>query len=147
MNSHKGPIIPPPTPPAQPRLYHNRDEWKEYDQKLAEYEDLLRQQQAREEQEAQARKPEKQVDPEPVDALGRLPGIALCPERFDENELARIKRRLGTYSFSALYQQRPVPPEGGLFKRAWFSRIVDRPPDGLRWARAYDLAISTSRQC
>jgi predicted phage terminase large subunit-like protein len=78
------------------------------------------------------------------DPLNRLPGEPLCPERFSKDDLLRIKRKLGTYSFSALYQQRPTPPEGGLFKRKWFSRIVDRPPDGLKWVRAYDLAVSTS---
>jgi predicted phage terminase large subunit-like protein len=78
------------------------------------------------------------------DPLNRLPGEALCPERFSREDLLRIKRQLGSYSFSALYQQHPTPPEGGLFKRKWFSRIVDRPPEGLKWVRAYDLAISTS---
>ena len=83
--------------------------------------------------------PEQNCDP-----LGRLPGEALCPDRFTAEDLQRIKRRLGTYSFSALYQQRLTPPEGGLFKRAWFTRIVDRPPDNLRWCRGYDLAVSTN---
>ena len=77
------------------------------------------------------------------DPLGRRPGEALCPDRFTREDLLRIKRKLGSYSFSALYQQRPTPPEGGLFKRAWFKRIVDRPPENLRWARGYDLAVST----
>ena len=77
------------------------------------------------------------------DPLGREPGEALCPDRFTKEDLERIKRKLGSYSFSALYQQRPTPPEGGLFKRSWFTRIVNRPPDNLRWARGYDLAIST----
>jgi len=75
--------------------------------------------------------------------LGRQPGEALCPERFNEEDLHRIKRQLGSYSFSALYQQRPTPPEGGLFKRQWFKRIIDRAPEGLRWYRGYDLAVST----
>jgi predicted phage terminase large subunit-like protein len=30
-----------------------------------------------------------------------------------------------------------------LFKRSWFTRVVDRPPENLRWARGYDLAVST----
>ena len=50
---------------------------------------------------------------------------------------------MGTYSFDALYQQRPVPRTGGLFKREWFSRVVDVAPQGLRWYRGYDLAVST----
>jgi predicted phage terminase large subunit-like protein len=78
-----------------------------------------------------------------TDPLGRRPGEPLCPDRFPKEDLERIKRRLGSYSFSALYQQRPTPPEGGLFKRSWFSQIVDKPPEHLRWCRGYDLAIST----
>lgn len=78
---------------------------------------------------------------EPGDELGRAAGQALCPERYDEAALERIKKKLGAYSFAALYQQRPVPVEGALFKRNWF-RFADRAPEGLRWARGYDLAVS-----
>ena len=77
------------------------------------------------------------------DPIGRFPGDALCPDRFPVSELARIRRQLGEYSFAALYQQRPQPLEGGLFKKKWFTQIVDRAPEGLRWFRGYDLAIST----
>ena len=78
-----------------------------------------------------------------IDPVGRLPGEALCPDRYPLIELARIRRQLGEYSFAALYQQRPMPLEGGLFKKKWFRQIVDRAPEGLRWFRGYDLAIST----
>jgi predicted phage terminase large subunit-like protein len=78
------------------------------------------------------------------DPLGRNPGEALCPDRYDEEALNRIKNKLGAYSFAALYQQRPVPIEGALFKRSWFKdKIVDKAPDNLRWVRGYDLAVST----
>ena len=76
------------------------------------------------------------------DPLGRKPGHALCPRRFNAATLLRYKQKLGSYSFSALYQQSPVPMEGGRFKRAWFKNIVSRAPDGLRWKRGYDLAVS-----
>ena len=78
-----------------------------------------------------------------TDPLGRSPGTALCPQRYDEARLAEIKRQLGSYSFSALYQQRPTPADGGIFKREWFKKIVDRAPDGLQWKRGYDLAVAT----
>jgi predicted phage terminase large subunit-like protein len=54
------------------------------------------------------------------DPLGRKPGQALCPERYDEKALARIQLVEGSYGFSGLYQQRPSPAEGGIFKRAWW---------------------------
>lgn len=79
------------------------------------------------------------------DPLGREEGEALCPARYDREKLLRVQKQLGSYSFAALYQQRPTPLEGGLFKRSWFGedKILDRAPEGLRWARGYDLAVST----
>lgn len=78
------------------------------------------------------------------DPMRRKVGQALCPARYDETKLAEIKQKLGSYSFAALYQQRPTPLEGGLFKREWFGadKFIDRAPDGLQWARGYDLAVS-----
>jgi len=32
----------------------------------------------------------------------------LCPERYDEEELRKIKETMGTMMFSALYQQNPA---------------------------------------
>lgn len=88
-----------------------------------------------------------EITPEGVtltgDPLGRSEGEALCPERYNRAALLRIKRKLGAYSFAALYQQRPMPRVGGLFKREWFRNIIDNCPDGLRWCRGYDLAVST----
>ncbi|HEV8592135.1 MAG TPA: phage terminase large subunit, partial [Pyrinomonadaceae bacterium] len=79
----------------------------------------------------------------PADPLNRKPGEALCPARFDRDALEAKRKKLGSYSFSALYQHSPVPADGNVFKRAWFGTIVERAPDGLRWYRTYDLAIST----
>ena len=54
------------------------------------------------------------------DALGREPGEALCPSRYDVQALHRIREVEGSYGFSGLYQQRPAPAEGGIFKRDWW---------------------------
>jgi predicted phage terminase large subunit-like protein len=78
-----------------------------------------------------------------ISAEWRKPGEALCPDRYDVNALRRIEKKLGSYSFAALYQQNPVPLDGGIFKRSWFTHVVDKAPDGLRWFRGYDLAVST----
>lgn len=77
------------------------------------------------------------------DPLDRELGEALCPERYDRDALLRIKKKIGSYAFAALYQQSPTPRDGGLFKRKWFTRLVERAPEGLRWFRGYDLAVST----
>lgn len=60
------------------------------------------------------------AEAEDDDPLGRLPGEPLCPERFDYDALQDRKRVLGSYSFSALYQQRPAPLEGARFRQSWF---------------------------
>jgi len=54
------------------------------------------------------------------DLMGRSVGAALCPERYNLEALNRIRVGQGN-SWYALYQQRPQPLEGGMFKRPWFS--------------------------
>lgn len=61
------------------------------------------------------------------DPLGRPVGAALCPQRYDETALADRRRVLGEYGFNALFQQRPAPPTGGLFKRSWWQTYRELP--------------------
>ena len=79
------------------------------------------------------------------DSLGRSRGGTLWNDRFSKEDLLRKKAQMGSYSFAALYQQSPIPTEGALFKREWFTRIVDAAPPGLRWTRGYDLAVSVKK--
>ena len=51
------------------------------------------------------------------DALGRPVGAALWPERFPVHELEKTRKDVGSQVFVSMYQQRPVPAEGALFKR------------------------------
>lgn len=74
------------------------------------------------------------------DPLGRRPGQALCPERYDEIALARIRRTVGN-SWYALYQQRPTSPQGEFFRREWFE-IVPALPSGCTFVRWWDKAGS-----
>lgn len=77
------------------------------------------------------------------DPLGRAVGEALCPERYNEAALLRIKGKLTGYGWDSLYQQRPTPREGALFKLKWFEKkIIGSAPADLRWVRGYDLAAS-----
>lgn len=62
------------------------------------------------------------------DPLGRELGEALWPDRYSDQRLAEIRRRVGDYWWSALYQQRPSPAEGGVFKRSdlrYYRRVGD----------------------
>jgi predicted phage terminase large subunit-like protein len=62
----------------------------------------------------------------------RLPGEALCPERFPLSELLKIRSRVGSYWWNALYQQRPSPAQGAIFQRAWI-----KPPFPREQPRRY----------
>lgn len=72
------------------------------------------------------------------DPIGRAPGAALCPDRYDEQELRETERTLGPRGWNALYMQRPRPPAGAMFKREWFT-IVKSIPKIKRWVRYWDL--------
>ena len=77
------------------------------------------------------------------DLLGRLENETLWPTRYNLEKLLEIKKAMGDFGFSALYQQRPVPKEGGLFKP---ERIeIGNPGNILRKVRAYDLAASSGK--
>ncbi len=81
------------------------------------------------------------------DEIGRKLGEALCPERYDIEELKQLQQKLGSYSFAALYQQRPVPAEGGMFKRKWFeNNIISAAPPNLRWKRGTDPGVSAGEK-
>jgi len=77
------------------------------------------------------------------DLIGRQPGEALWPERYSVEDFDRIKKTVGSYAFSALYQQTPTPRDGGFFKPEWF-RIVDPSPvpPNSNSCRAWDTAAT-----
>lgn len=61
------------------------------------------------------------------DALGREKGEALWPEMYPVPILERTQRAMGNYWFGAMYQQRPAPAEGNLFKRQHLRRYEGNP--------------------
>lgn len=73
----------------------------------------------------------------------RKAGEALWPEAYPLHRLERIKQALvaeeGERSWLALYQQRPRPIEGAMFKRPWF-QIVDAAPVQAERVRYWDKA-------
>ncbi len=62
----------------------------------------------------------------------RQPGEPLCPERVPLEVLQRIRTRLGSYWWNALYQQRPSPAEGLLFRKAWIQAPLPTAPGQSR---------------
>lgn len=48
------------------------------------------------------------------------PGMALCPQRYDIDDLERIREAVGSRDFASLYQQRPAPEGGNMFDPNWW---------------------------
>jgi predicted phage terminase large subunit-like protein len=88
---------------------------------------------------------EKEAEPPAIPATctlepdPRAPGEALCPARYPIERLKKIARRIGTFFYSALFQQRPRPRGGEMFPRD-LATIVPAAPAGLRWLRYWDKA-------
>lgn len=78
------------------------------------------------------------------DSLGRDPGEALWPERFPVPFLEDVRAK-NVYSFASLYQQRPTPREGGLFKwKDINDNRVTSIPELRRIVVAIDPAVTSN---
>ena len=71
------------------------------------------------------------------DTWKREIGDPLCPHMFPAKELEAIKKRVGSYWFSSMYQQHPSPEGGGIFKKAWmkYYHVVQSNNDVLRYGK------------
>lgn len=78
-------------------------------------------------------------DPDP---LGRKPGEPLFPERWPVSALRPL---MGSSTWAALYQQRPVPKEGGLFNSQNFPLVPAPPGRFKKMVRRFDLAATEKR--
>jgi predicted phage terminase large subunit-like protein len=97
------------------------------------------------------------------DILGREEGEPLFSPLLQEDRnqaldrWADVKRAVGTYTFSAMYQQRPAPQEGAIFNMGWWRYWSSDPsratPDGqvvyfkpgemhaAQWVDSWDLTF------
>ena len=75
------------------------------------------------------------------DPLGRRPGEMLWAEWYTPEMLVQAQR--DTRTWSALYQQRPVPDTGDYFRRDWLRSVPSLPPrSALRVFGASDYAVT-----
>jgi len=81
------------------------------------------------------------------DALGRQTGQALWPEHgYDEEWAVKKKLEVGSYTWSALYQQRPTPKDAKrMFRKEWFTIVDDWPRDS-RKIRYWDFAATEAKK-
>jgi predicted phage terminase large subunit-like protein len=76
------------------------------------------------------------------DLLGRSIGEPLWPEYgFGIEQLNKIKSDVGTYTFNALYQQRPAAAEGNMLKRHWWQYYTELPEDMQTLQLSIDAAF------
>lgn len=83
------------------------------------------------------------------DILGRAPGEALWPARFDEHYLEEVKIT-DPRGFAALYQGRPAPREGAFFRAEdlmTYQAMSQMPhKDTMRFYASCDLAVSLDQK-
>ena len=81
------------------------------------------------------------------DVLGRTEGEPLWPRRYPLSALREIQESIGPYWWQALYQQRPAPPEGSLFKKEWwrFYADRDRPQTFDQVLQSWDMAFKDTK--
>lgn len=71
----------------------------------------------------------------------RLEGEPLWPEKYGTDALERIKSAVGTRVWNALYQQRPAPDDGAVFKKSWF-QTYETPPVFDYMLQSWDMTFS-----
>ncbi len=74
------------------------------------------------------------------DPLGRNIGDWLWTDWFTPEHWEREKRVQGSRNWEALYQQRPKPLDGSIFKRSWVNRYSTPPAEFLRVTFSLDTA-------
>lgn len=79
------------------------------------------------------------------DEKHRKAGEALHPERYNIEQLMKIKAAVGSRDWSALYQQRPVPDGGGLFKDSWLQYYKDLPANPEKVVMSWDMTFKDSK--
>jgi predicted phage terminase large subunit-like protein len=71
----------------------------------------------------------------------RQSGEPLWAEKYDLQALDGIKGAVGTRVWNALYQQRPAPDDGAVFKKSWF-RFYDVEPEFDQMVQSWDMTFS-----
>ncbi len=74
----------------------------------------------------------------------RKPGEALWPAKYDERALGDIKATIGSYDWAALYQQRPQPAAGAIFRREWMKNTYRQLPRLSMTIQSWDLPFVKS---
>ena len=82
----------------------------------------------------------------PTQVYHRREGEVLHPDRESRADLEQLKRDMGSLTFSAQYQQRPVPLEGNVIRRDWLQKYDRLPKLDSGWQTVFsvDVALTTT---
>ncbi len=80
------------------------------------------------------------------DGKHRKKGEALWPERYDEKALNEIRKTIGPYDFSALYQCSPITSESQEFKPEWYKTISEDELDSMRTTNYLTVDTAMSKE-
>lgn len=81
-----------------------------------------------------AEEPMDKTDPRDI-------GEPLWPNKYSLEALTKIKKAVGTYEWSALYQQRPSPSEGNILNRKWWQYYRVTPDKFDEIIQSWDCAF------
>lgn len=76
----------------------------------------------------------------------REQGQALWPAKYNEKTLRVMKTTVGTYEWSALYEQKPSPSSGGIIKRDWFKYYSVMPSKFDEVIQSWDMAFKDAKE-
>lgn len=81
------------------------------------------------------------------DEKHRKIGEALHPERYNLDQLNKIKATIGSRDWAALYQQHPIPDGGATFKSDWIKFWTDSslPPQFEQVLLSWDMTFKDSK--
>lgn len=71
----------------------------------------------------------------------RKHGEALWPAKYDIKKLQSIKQTIGSYEWSALYNQNPSPPAGSIIQRSWLNYYKTLPGKFDSIIQSWDFAF------
>jgi len=71
------------------------------------------------------------------DVLGRKPGEALWPERYDDLALKKLRISSGPFWWTSQFRGKPQPEGGGIIKTAWFKSYDPNEPRS--WSRVIQI--------
>lgn len=85
-------------------------------------------------------------EPHIAEIMGIRPEDYIWPEKFSPEILAQLREMMGEESFSALYMGRPVPEEGGFFRKEFIQIYQPGELPDIKTLRVYassDHAVTT----